>query len=528
MATTRRDGSILAVDLGTGSVKAAVVTPTGRLAATGQGTVTTRFGDDGAAEQDPEEVWRAVVAAGRQAVGGVGADVPPVVAVSVCSQYSSIVPVDAAGQPTVPMVTWMDQRARVDRLRRLANGERVAATPWQQLQWVRIHGIPPLDSGVDSLAHMRWVKYARPDAYERTAAFLEPVDYVGMRLTGRIGATPCSAFMLLTTDTRHPDHGQHHERLVAASNIDPDKLPPIVDPEQPLGRLLPDVAADLGLPDDVIVFPGVNDTQAGGIGSGTALGDRGGLSMGTTTVLITDVGFKRTDILNSLVTMPSPVPGRWLVMAEAGTGGQAVDHFLGHLVFGRDGFGDHSREDGIERLHRAIEGVPPGSGGVLFLPWLAGSMAPREDGRVRAGFLNLSLDTTREHLGRAVLEGVALNLRWVLEAVERFSKRPMQTVRMYGGGALSALWAQIVADATRHPVERLAEPQYVACLGAGILGLDRTGQARLEDTMDWATVAETHLPDASAARCYDEMYASLVAAFRRNRRIFHRLNDDPA
>ena len=246
--------------------------------------------------------------------------------------------------------------------------------------------------------------------------------------------------------------------------------------------------------------------------------------MGTTCVLITDVPFKRSDIRNSLVSMPSPVPGKYFVLAEGGVGGRAIDHFLEDVVFATDAFGDHDRHDKFTALRAALDRIPPGSEGVLFLPWLTGSMSPAEDGLVRAGFLNLSLNTTRQHLGRAVLEGVAHNLRWLLEAVESFARRGVPDLRFYGGGAVSEPWSQILADVTERPVHQLSDPGYAVCRGAAAYGLVGTGQMRYEDTPNLIPVQRVFEPQEGTAGIYRSMHEQFLKAFRANRPIFRRLN----
>ncbi|MBT8465693.1 MAG: carbohydrate kinase, partial [Deltaproteobacteria bacterium] len=189
-----------------------------------------------------------------------------------------------------------------------------------------------------------------------------------------------------------------------------------------------------------------------------------------------------------------------------------------------DGFGDHRLADRFSALDRAVAPIQPGSDGVLFLPWLTGSVTPAEDGKVRGGFLNLSLQTTREHLGRAVLEGVAFNLRWVQGRVARFAKRDISRVRFYGGGALSSLWAQIFADILQLPVEQLREPEYAASRGLALLGFHHLGELSLEEMQARVPVAATHAPRPELAARYDAMFAQFVRAFRKNRSVFRGLN----
>ena len=107
-----------------------------------------------------------------------------------------------------------------------------------------MHGLPPIEGGI-SLTHMRWIRHARPAVYERTAAFLEPMDYVAMRFCGRAAANQCTAFMSLVTDNRRLNVTEYDARLLAQSGIDRDKLPPLVPLESILGTVLPDVATEL-------------------------------------------------------------------------------------------------------------------------------------------------------------------------------------------------------------------------------------------------------------------------------------------
>ena len=376
---------ILAIDLGTTNIKAAIVERDGTLLGTGRRSVPMIHTADDGAEQDPELVWESVLGAAEDALAALP-DRSIVRGVACASQYSSIIPVGADARPVGKMVVWMDKRGGPDRLAKLPGGRAMKPNPVQMLRWLQIHGIPPLPSGADSLAHMRWIKLARPDVYARTAAFLEPMDYVAARMSGRLLTNMCSSFMLLLTDNRRSKFG-YHPTLVKWSGLDASKLPEVVPVDQPVGKLLPEVATRLGLSAETVVFPGINDTQAGGVAASAFAGDHAGLSIGTTAVCITHVDFKRTDILNSLVSMPCPIPGQYFVMAEAGIGGGALEYFLERLVFATDEFGNHDLEEKFAALERAIEAVGPGSDGVLFLPWLTGSIAPAEDG-ARARWLS--------------------------------------------------------------------------------------------------------------------------------------------
>jgi xylulokinase len=504
---------VLSIDLGTSGVKAAVVGTDGRAIGSDTHGITTVRTDDGGAEQDPELVWRATIAAAHQALAAAGDARRSIVAVIVSSQYSSIVPVGADGTHVGNMIVWMDRRGSAKRLRKLPGYPGRPDHPARLARWIRIHGLAPIDSAI-SLSHMRWLRYARPEQYERTTAFLEPMDYLNLRLTGRAAANQCSAFMMLTVDNRTLGQTVHHPELVDWSLIDRDKLPELLPVGAEVGTLLPEVADELGLDPATVVLGGFNDSQAGAIATDAFQGDHAGVSLGTTGVIVTDVPRKKTNPVNSLYTVPGPFGDGHLVSAENGVAGAAIDQFL-RVV---DDAGGYAGFD------EAAASVAPGANGVLYLPWLSGSIAPQSDPRVRAGFVNIGVDTTRADLARAVLEGVALNLRQLWKPVERFAGRELSHVVLYGGGARSDVWSRIICDVLDRPVHRLADPNHAIGVGAAQFAFERLGIIGRDDIMAATTITGVHEPDPTATRRYDELSGHFATAFKRTRPLFHALN----
>ncbi len=268
---------------------------------------------------------------------------------------------------------------------------------------------------------------------------------------------------------------------------------------------------------------GMGSAQAGGIGAHAFAGEHAALSIGSSSVMIAHVRFKRTDIRHAILSMPSPIPDTYFVMAENGIGGAALKHFIEQQVYADDPFGALPRDDCFARLQKAIDATPPGSGGVMFMPWLAGSLAPHADASMRGGVVNLGLDATRSHLARAVLEGVAMNLRWLRGPVEAFAKRRFSHFVFYGGGAESDAWSQIVADVLDAPVHRIEQPQYTTCVGVALLAFQRLGLLGFDDFASRVRIRGVCEPNRANARVYAEMSAQFVEAFRRNRPIFRAL-----
>jgi xylulokinase len=515
---------VLAIDLGTSGCKGAVVSLQGRVEGASRVPVETIHLPDEGAEQDPEAVWIAVKTACREALGRAGVAARDVRAVICTSQYSSVVPVGADGRPTMNMILWLDRRGTTDRLRRLPAFPRGTDSPLQLLAWLRVHGLPPVAAGI-TLAHLRYIKYARPEVYERTAKFLEPTDYVTLRLTGRATANQCSAFMFLMTDNRRLGASDYDARLVRYAGIDRGKLPELVPVDSIVGTVLPQVARELGLSPGTPVVTGLNDTQAGGMGTAAFAGTHAAISLGSTSVMITHVPRKRTDVRHAILSMPSPVPGAYFVMAENGAGGGGLDHLLD--VLGPPGSlpGDAGAAERYAPLERAVQQAAPGSGGVLYLPWMGGSMAPCVDGRMRGGFLNVGLATTRPQLARAMLEGIALNLRWLKEPVERFARRRFSHFVLYGGGAASDAWSQIMADVLDTPVQQAERPQFVAAVGAGLLAFQRLGLLGFDDFASRLAIRREYEPNPADRALYEARAGQFVQAFKRTRPLFRALNE---
>ncbi len=517
---------LLTIDLGTSGPKVAVIADDGRLVGAARGSIATAHGADGSAVQDAEAVWRSTVGAAVAALADANVPATSIAGVAASAQYSSIVPVAADATPVGPMITWMDHRGSPKRLKRLAGYPKGADRPDRLLRSIRLHGLAAIEAGM-SLNHMRWLRYGEPEVYDRAAALLEPVDYVTARLTGRCTANRCSSLMQILADNRRPTDpvggvGWHPD-LVAASLIDPAKLPEAVPVGSVVGPLRADVARELGLPEATPVLSGINDTQAGAIAAGAWRGDHAGLAIGTTSVIATHVARKKLNPLRTLFTMPSPLGDTYLVAAENGVAGAAVEHFLDRWVFADDAFGAPSAADRYAAFDEAVGATRAGAHGVLFLPWLAGSLAPKADGRMRGGFLGTTLTTTRHDLARAVAEGVALNLRRLQGPVETFVGRTITSYSFYGGGAGSPAWAQVLADVLDRPVHRIADSGYANAFGTAMFGFDRLGLASADDLADRLPIADVAEPDPAHRARHAERFEAFQDAFRRTRPVMHAL-----
>lgn len=497
--------SSIGIDVGTSNVKVALVRGDGSVAAWASQPLTTLHRHD-AVTQDPAALWDAVVAT----VGRACADAPDAAAdvgrLGVCSQYSSIVPVGRDLEPLDEVKLYLDHRGTDDCLAIMARHAEAFEV------WLTRHGVPPIGSGL-SLGHLLWFQHERPDVHAATTAYLEPMDYVTARITGRVCATQGSMFTAQLCDNRSLGVLEYDEDLVALSGVDASTLPPLVAPDAVVGDVDPALAAAWGLSGSVEVVAAMNDSHAGAFATGAWRGTGGGLVVGTTAVLLDHLDHASADLGREVVSLPGPLPDAWLVWAENGLAGRAVAHVLDEFVYPDDSLGAHRSSDAFAALDSALSSVPAGSDGVLFGPWLAGSMAPAASTAMRGAFVNLGLDTTRQHLVRAAVEGTAHNARWLLEAVEALCGRAMDHVVVGGGAARSRGWAQIVADVLDRPVRPLADPAIaVAVAVAQVARLGPTEAADDPDGVVVRTIGELEPTPANRAT-YVAAQERFVATF---------------
>jgi len=522
----RSDTYVLAVDLGTGGPKVAVMSASGRIVAHAFEKVDIELGQDGSAEQSPDDWWAAVVTCTRRALAESAIAPERVVGIGCTAQWSGTVPIGADGLAIGPAISWMDSRgasAVRETVRGAVNVQGYGAS--KLTRWVRRTGGIPSLSGKDPVGHIHFLRAQRPEVYAATAVFLEPVDYLALRLTGLARASHDSITLHWVTDNRDINNIAYDDTLVELAGLDRTRLPELVPTGSVVGGLHPATATELGLLAGTPVVAGMADLHSAAVGSG-AVGDfEGHLYIGTSSWISCHVPFKKTDALTNIASIPSGLPGRYLVADEHETAGACLTWLRDTILFPRDALHPEAAPDDIfDRLNDMAAAVPPGSHGVLFTPWLNGERSPVDDHTIRGGFHNLALSTTRADMVRAVLEGVALNSAWLLGAVEKYTKRPFESLAFVGGGANSDLWSQMHADAMDRPVRQVVDPVLANVRGAGMLTLLALGRATLSELPAMVEVKATYLPDPAAVPLYADLQTEFVNLYKETKGIHKRLN----
>lgn len=504
---------VLAVDLGTGGLKTGAVSLEGEVLAETASPVHTTYLPDGGAVQDTAQWWEQIGSATRSVLAAKAVDARDLVGVGITGQWGSTVPVDAEGRAVGECRLWADTRGGPFSAKAVGGPVSLFGySPGNILRWVQITGGAPSPNGADPLGHELYMRNCEPEVYARTRTLLEPIDYIGLRFTGRAAATPASMILSWLTDNRPDGRPGYVPELIRRSGRDASRLPELIPTGSVLGNVRADVAEELGIP-PVPVIAGVPDLHTAFVGSGAVAPYEAHMTISTSAWIACEVPFKRTDVIHQMASVPGLRPNRYLVANNHETAGLCLKWLRESLITAD-----------YEELVEQAATAPAGSGGVMFTPWLNGERTPVEDRTLRGAFLNVSLTTGRAHMVRAVLEGVAFNARWLHDAVEGFVKRPIAGLRILGGGAQSDLWCQIHADILNRPIERVAEPMYASLRGAGLFAAIALGKLTLDEVPRLVRVTDTFLPDASARSVYEPMYAEFKRFYGQLHQSYARLN----
>lgn len=444
--------AVLTLDLGTTGCRAGAFSTDGERLGRHYVEYGLSHPEPGAAEQDPEDWWTAAHTC-LQAVAGKLARPAEIKAIGISAQGHSWVPVDARLRPLRPALTWLDTRA-TPFARELLEARGAGF-------WCAVAGKAP--GPWHTLPQLLWLRQHEPETVAAAAHFLYAHDFLLARLTGRrlTDYTTAAASLLF-------DQSRFHwsESLLAEYGVSPSALSPVVPAGSVAGRLSHDLAAELELAPDVIVAVGAQDQKCAALGAGLRPG-MATVSLGTSTAISAIAQAPLADPESTIPCFPYLAQGTWVLEAPLTTTGAALK-WLRDLARGLG-----APDPSYAELTALAARSEPGSRGVRFFPFLAGAGAPHWLGEARGALCGLELATEAGDIARALLEGVAFEIRGNLEGMRRQGVQ-VHRLRLFGGGARSALWAQIIADVTELEVET-SEDVETAGAGAAVLALSAAG-----------------------------------------------------
>ncbi len=485
---------LLGIDIGTSACKVALFTPDGRVTAQRNAGYPVYYPQSGWAEQNPVDWWQAVCRATREALAAAEIAPSDIAGIGIDGQSWSAIAVDAGGTVLAPTPIWTDTRAQgiCDDLRRQVGEEIVFACCGNPLQ------------PMYTLPKILWYKQSLPQVYQRAVKILQSNSYIAYRLTGVMSQDLSQGYGLHCFDMRG---GCWDTGLCTALGVDPRLLPDIVAPHRIIGGVSATAAAQTGLLAGTPVVAGGLDAACGTLGAGVLhpgeTQEQGGQAGGMSICLDAPQADPR------LILGFHVVPGRWLL--QGGTvGGGGMLRWIREQI---------CPELSFDQMNELAAQVPPGSDGLICLPYMAGERSPIWDANAKGIFYGLDFTKTRGHMIRAAMEGVAYALQHNLEAAAHAGAMP-QVLRAMGGAANSLVWTQIKADVTGKPVVVPASDT-ATTLGAAMLAGVGTGvYGDFEEAVTrTVTLRREHQPQPRHADVYARGYRIYRSLYERLRPI---------
>ena len=522
-------------DVGTTGVKTCLfeISSTVKLLASSMEGYNLYVFPDGGAEQKPLEWWNAICSTTRKLIASACVDPTKISGLSYCSQMQGLVLVDKNGEPVRDAMSYMDQRAREELKAGMGRGIKIEGMNAQKLLKSLYYTGAVAASVKDPVWKYKWVEKNEPEKFEKVYKWLDVKEFVICKMTGEFVMTRDSAFASLLYDVRK-NKNCWCEPVCKILGVNTSHLATIIKSTDKAGELTAKAAEDLGLCEGISVFGGGGDASLIGIGAGSvALGDTH-IYSGTSGWVSTVVDKSMVDTSAMIAAIVGAQEGLYNYFAELETAGKCLEWVKDHLALDEIGVFLQkidvaaSKETVYTNLYdyltEAVRTVPAGSGGVIFTPWLHGNRCPFEDPNARGMFFNISLETGKTELIRSVLEGVCMHMRWFLETQDKKIKTS-ETVRFVGGGALSDVTCQILADCTGRTVETVGSPQNAGAVGAAVLvaaGLNLIDNIANAKTL--IPVSKVFFPDPAVKAAYDKNYQVYKNLYQANRKNFALLN----
>ncbi|BAN89479.1 xylulokinase [Aeropyrum camini] len=501
--------SILSIDIGTTRIKAGLV-DCNTLEIAGGGSVSTpiSYPRKGWSEQDPEELWKAIVQAASAALEGFEAS--RVSGVIFSTYLAGVVLLDRDNYELTPIITWLDERAH-GLPRELFSGV-LKVSGYNILHLVdllRLTGGAPSKTGKDPLSKMVWLRENRPDLFAKAHTIGTLKTWVLAKAVGARIVSPDDAHLTWLADTRG-GRAVWSPRLARRYGIPLEKLPRIASPTDAAGKLESGAARDLGLPEGIPVIVGAGDIASAAVGSGALAAGEYHIYVGTSSWIGVHSTRRLLDVRHYIGSLLSAKPGEYLVIGEQEIAGGMIDWIL-------DATGmDYSA---VEDAHS----IPPGSEGLIATPWLYGERTPVDDPHAKGVIIGLTLRHTKKHLVSAAVEGVALNIAWAMEHMVRLAGKP-KLVRGVGGGFRLRTLAKIIASALNTTIEIISQPEMAGVRGAGALAAASLKGSSIESEAGKIPVSWRAEADSNASRVYRDLLQVYREIYSRLKSVFRRLS----
>jgi xylulokinase len=414
---------LLGIDISTTGAKALLIDQDGRVVVSATAPLTLSTPRPLWSEQDPHQWWNGISESIRQVLSEAEISGDGITAIGLTGQMHGLVLLDEAGEILRPAILWNDQRTgpQCERMRTILGRERL----------IQITGNDALPGF--TAPKILWVQENEAEIFSRARHILLPKDYIRFKLTGEYAVDRAGGSGTILFDLKERTWSSE---VLEALQVPAEWLPPTYEGTQVTGEISSQAAGETGLAAGTPVVGGAGDQAAQAVGVGAVDPGIIALTLGTSGVVFAPTAECMIQPEGGLHAFCHALPGRWHMMGVMLSAG-------GSLQWYRDTF---TPELSFAELISEVQEVPPGSEGLIFLPYLTGERTPHPDPLARGGWIGLTIRHRRAHLTRAVLEGVAYGLKDSFNLIQAVGLGAVEQVRISGGGSKSELWQQILAD----------------------------------------------------------------------------------
>lgn len=447
---------MLGVDIGTTSTKAVLYRETGEIVAEENDGYALHTPDILTAEQDPMEIFQAVVLSIANVMRQSQIDAKKLSFISFSSAMHSVIAIDENDQPLTPCITWADNRSAewAKKIKEEHNGHDIylkTGTP--------IHPMSPLSK-------IAWLEHENEDIAQKTKKYIGIKEYVFHKFFDEyvVDYSIASATGMMNLKTlAWEDHA------LSVANIDESKLSRIVSTQEIFTGCNPVLAKEMGILETTHFVIGASDGVLSNIGVNAIGKGEVAVTIGTSGAIRTVIPKPKTDVKGRIFCY-ALTENHWVIGGAVNNGGMVLRWIRDELAASEVETANRLGIDPYDVLTRIADGVEPGANGLLFHPYLAGERAPLWSADVRGSFIGLTLNHKKEHMIRAALEGVIFNLYVVFLALVEVMNTPVTSIKATGGFSRSEVWRQMMADVFDQEVI-IPESYESSCLGACLLGL---------------------------------------------------------
>ena len=468
------------IDLGTSAVKLLLMDGAGKIQKIVSKEYPLYFPHPGWSEQNPEDWYEKSMEGLKELLSG--CDKSQVAGISFGGQMHGLVILDKDDQVIRPAILWNDGRTgeETDYLNQVIGKDKLSAYTAN----IAFAGF--------TAPKILWVKKHEPENFARIEKLMLPKDYLAYRLSGTFCTDVSDASGMLLFDV---EHKRWSKEMMEICGVKESQLAEIFESYETVGTLKPELAAELGLSENVKIAAGAGDNAAAAVGTGTVGDGACNISLGTSgTIFISSEKFG-VDEHNALHSF-AHADGHYHLMGCMLSAASCNKWWMDEILRTKDYSGEQKDID-VKEL---------GKNHVFFLPYLMGERSPHNDPNVRGTFIGMSMDTTREELTQAVLEGVVFGLRDSFEVAKSLGIQIDRT-KICGGGAKSPLWRQMVADILNIRVD-IPESEEGPAMGGAMLAAVACGEyASVEEAAaKIVKVVDTVEPIPENAQRYEERY----------------------